>query len=137
MNTEKQAIAGLVQRYIDAFNEADFAACLDCYRLPISFITNRGVSLLREPEEFLSMWRATHAGLRSQGYSHSVLRQAHVRLLDESLALVSVLVARYREDGAEMEVVAGLYTARRGREGWKLITVVSQRAGSLLTFGDE
>lgn len=137
MEPEKQAVTELVQRYIEAFNQADFAACLACYRLPISFITARGVSVLNEPQEFLSMWRATHAELLGRGYSHSVLREAHVRPLDEGLALASVRVIRYGSDGSEMESAAGLYTLRRGREGWKIITVVNQRTDTLLTFGDD
>lgn len=135
MAQDKEDITALVQTYIEAFNRADFEACLQCYRLPFSFITGRGVSVLQHDEEFLTMWRQTHEQLCAAGYSHSVLREVHVRLLDENLALASVLVARYGTDGAEMEISSGLYTLRKGREGWKLLTVVTQRAEEMLRFG--
>ena len=131
---EIQELKDLFDTYIAAFNRGDFKACVACYRVPFTFITSRGVSVLQDEEAFLSMWRANHAQLVDQGWSYSRALRADARLLDENLALVSVMVARHRADGSQDETVAGLYNARKGRDGWKLITATSHRADTYLAL---
>lgn len=130
----KQEIRDLFDAYIAAFNRGDFAACMACYRLPFTFIARRGVSVLHGTEEFLAMWRANHAELVRQGWSHSRVLQAESRPLDDNLALLSVLVARYRHDGAQDQALAGLYTVRKSREGWRFVTVLSHPAETRLAL---
>lgn len=132
---DSQDIRSLVQRYIDVFNAGDFEACAECYRFPLTFITPAGVSVLASREEFLAMWRKTHAALVAQGWARSTLDETHVHLLDANLAFASIQVTRLRGDGSVMEAAGGVYTLRKGREGWKIVANVMQDVGNLLRFG--
>ena len=135
-NAEHQAIRQLVQHYIDVFNAADFEACADCYRFPLTFITAAGVSVLPDKGAFIAMWRQTHAALVAQGWARSTLDETHVRLLDRNLAFGSIKVSRLRGDGSLMETAGSVYTLRKGREGWKIVANVMQDVGNMLRFGD-
>jgi ketosteroid isomerase-like protein len=132
---EASSIGELVRHYIDVFNQADFEACAECYRFPLSFITPAGVAVLSSREEFLAMWRQTHAALVAQGWARSTLDETHVRLLDANLAFGSIKVTRLRGDGSVMETAGGVYTLRKGREGWKIVANVMQDVGNMLRFG--
>ena len=132
---DSQDIRSLVQRYIDVFNAADFEACAECYRFPLSFITPAGVSVLASREEFLAMWHKNHAALVAQGWARSTLDETHVRLLDANLAFGSIKVTRLSGDGSVMETAGGVYTLRKGREGWKIVANVMQDVGNMLRFG--
>ena len=135
MSEDGQLIGALVQHYIDVFNQADFEACAACYRFPLSFVTPAGVAVLANQEEFIAMWRKTLADLVSQGWVRSILDETHVRLLDTHLAFCSIKVTRQRGDGSAMETAGGVYTLRKGREGWRIVANVMQDVGNMLRFG--
>jgi len=136
IDQESSEIKSVVAAYLDAYNRADFDACLACYRLPLTFITARGVAVLNGSEEFLGMWRKTHADMTSEGWARTVLDEIHVRLLDDGLAFASVRVTRLRKDGSPLETSGGVYTLRKGREGWKIVANVMQRVENMLRFDD-
>lgn len=132
---DKRLICDLVRHYIDVFNAADFEACADCYRFPLGFTTQAGVSVLPDQAAFIAMWRQTHAALVAQGWARSTLDETHVRLLDTHLAFCSIKVSRLRGDDSDMETAGGVYTLRKGREGWKIVANVMQDVGNMLRFG--
>ncbi len=55
--------------------------------------------------------------------------------LDANLAFGSIKVTRLRGDGSVMETAGGVYTLRKGREGWKIVANVMQDVGNMLRFG--
>ena len=64
-------------------------------------------------------------GLREQrGYSHSTVSELHVKLLDQTTALVSGVFVRHKTDGSELETIGATYVLRKTEGEWKIAVVV-------------
>jgi hypothetical protein len=70
--------------------------------------------------------------LRARGYSHSTWSEQHVKLLDQSIALVSAVVVRHKMDGSELESIGATYVLRKTEGEWKIAVIIRHPPASVI-----
>lgn len=118
---------GLIERYLDRFNEADFEGALACYFLPFTWFFDPVPFTVATAEQFISAMRTSKAKLVETGLGHTQMTGCGVRLLDRHAALAEVSVSRRRVDGSELEPAGGTYLLLDRGDGWRLASFVEHR----------
>jgi len=131
---DEAAVIQALRGYYDASNERDLQTMVSYYHEPVMFITARGV-----------VTRATHADatqvlaefferLRSESVARSDWADSHIKQLSDTLAVASVVVARYRADGQELERerAGWTYLLHKTGNGWKIAVLAGHPPDTIL-----
>jgi ketosteroid isomerase-like protein len=111
-----------LREYYAASNKRDLQTMLSYYHEPVTFITARGVAIRATRADAAPLLVDFFERLRREGVARSDWADSHVKQLSDTLAVASVVVARYRADGQELERerVAWTYLLYRTGDGWKI-----------------
>ena len=69
--------------------------------------------------------------LRERGYSHSIVSELHVKLLDQ-IALASGVFVRHKTDGSELETIGATYVLRKAEGEWKIAVVMGHPPANVI-----
>jgi len=121
MPDDTTAVTETYTDYVARFQTLDPRAVLPYYHLPCMFVSPRGVAVMTTPVEVEAVFAGIMADLSRRGYGRTALTRLRVRLLDETIALLSATGVRYRTDGEELEGLGATYTLRRVGAGWRIV----------------
>ena len=138
MNSEKELIIQTYKDYVQDFQSLEPKAILPYYHIPSISISDRGVQVMSTPTDIEKTFAGTMGILRQQKYARTDIIEIHVRLMSKGLALVSVDLKRYTEDGEQIggsgKTYPFTYTFRKTEEGWKVVVVMLNDRESILRF---
>jgi ketosteroid isomerase-like protein len=117
---EKTVVDHAFRDYNDAFVRGDLSAIGQHYSAPFVFISSEGVKVLPTMSEIEAFYGGVLRDLRERGYSHSTRSELHVKLLDQTIALVSAVFVRHKTDGSELETIGVTYVVRKTEGEWKI-----------------
>jgi hypothetical protein len=66
------------------------------------------------------------------GYSHSTWSELHVKLLDQTRALVSAVFVRHKMDGSELAIIGATYVLRKTEGEWKIAVIIRHPPASVI-----
>ena len=122
MAEDTQIILDTFQNYAKTFETLNSLAVLHFFHYPAILISPTKVAAINNQLEGLIKLSIVMAELKFRGYDHACTESLSVRQLDDSLAIVSGVVIRYRKDDTELERFGLTYTLRRVEENWRIIT---------------
>jgi hypothetical protein len=131
-NADAGDIDRAVAEYTDAFVKGDLEGVVAHCGTPFVIVSTNGTTVLTTPAEIEARYVGVLWDLRQRGYADSKRKEAHIKLLDKNLALVSAAFVRYREDGSELESVGATYLLRKGDGGWKIVENISHPADRVI-----
>jgi ketosteroid isomerase-like protein len=123
-----------LREYYAASNKRDLQTMLSYYHEPVTFITARWVAIRATRADAAPLLVDFFERLRREGVARSDWADSHVKQLSDTLAVASVVVARYRADGQELERerVAWTYLLYRTGDGWKIAVLAGHPADTVL-----
>ena len=123
-----------LREYYDASNRRDLQAMLSYFHEPVTFITSRGVVTRSTRADAAQILVDFFERLRTEGVARSDWADSHVKRLSDTLAVASVVVARYRVDGQELERerVAWTYLLHKTGDGWKIAVLAGHPPDTVL-----
>jgi ketosteroid isomerase-like protein len=107
--------------YLEAFQTLDPRAVLPYYHVPSVLLSSRGVSVMAAATDVEAVFATMMDGLQARGYAGSKITDQRVKLLSDTIAMVSGRGMRYRSGGQELERLSATYTLRRTDGGWKIV----------------
>lgn len=128
-------IRALFQRYIEAWNAADFACIAnEVYHPPVYVYEAAATSELPTADAIVTLLSGLRAGLDREGFTHSELVEVSHCDLGDGLAFASFHYRRFSSRDPELgkEVLSSAYILRRYPEGWRLAAHVFQSRRSTL-----
>jgi hypothetical protein len=123
MSSEAEQVERTYCAYFTVFQMGDPRAITPYFNTPSVFISAAGtyaLNTVRDAEQFFD--RLIY-GLRTRGYSRSVLEHVQVKLLADDLALVNARAERFTRTGDLLEKISALYTMRKASGTWRIVTV--------------
>jgi uncharacterized NTF2-like protein DUF6841 len=100
--------------------------------VPFVRISSQEVKVLPTMSEIEAFYGGVLRDLRARGYSHSTWSEQHVKLLDQSIALVSAVVVRHKMDGSELESIGATYVLRKTEGEWKIAVIIRHPPASVI-----
>src|SRR6516165_3606196 len=82
---EKTAVDHALRDYSDAFGRGDLSAIGQHCNVPFVVISSQGVKVLPTMSEIEAFYGGLLRDLRERGYSHSIVSELHVKLLDQTI----------------------------------------------------
>ena len=138
MNSEKELIIQTYKDYVQDFQSLEPKAILPYYHIPSISISDRGVQVMSTPTHIEKNFAGTMEILKQQKYARTDIIEIHVKQMSKGLALVSVDLKRYTEDGEQIggpgKTYPFTYTFRKTEEGWKVVVVMLNDRESILRF---
>jgi ketosteroid isomerase-like protein len=119
---EKTAVDHALRDYSDAFGRGDLSAIGQHCNVPFVVISSQAVKVLPTMSEIEAFYGGLLRDLRERGYSHSIVSELHVKLLDQ-IALASGVFVRHKTDGSELETIGATYVLRKAEGEWKIAVV--------------
>ena len=117
---DKIAIEQTFRDYLALFLTGDLKKVTAFYNEPMMLVaTGRAVSRT-EAEPIMAKARDD---FRAGGVAEQVLERMEVKILGESVALISFINRQKGKDGATVNVRAGTYSLRRTDDGWKIAVI--------------
>ena len=134
---DRSAILQALTEYQRGFSghRPEVAQC--SYHERCSFIDEQGVTLLASRAQIEAFLSSIIKKLQARQWSHSEWIEIFIRPMDQDIAIVSTLAARYKTDGSELERVGGTYAFRKTEDGWKIAMTLSHPPERVLRFRDE
>ena len=121
---EKTAVDHALSEENDALGRGDLSAIGQHCNVPFVVISSQGVKVCPTLSEIEAVYGGIQRDLRERGYSHSTVSELHVKLLDQTTALVSGVFVRHKTDGSELETIGATYVLRKTEGEWKIAVVV-------------
>ena len=117
---DKVAVEQTFRDYLAMFLTGDLKKVMAFYNEPMMLVaTGRAVSRA-EAEPIMAKARDD---FRAGGVAEQVLDRLEVKMLGESVALVSFINRQQGRDGTTVNVRAGTYSLRRTNDGWKIAVI--------------
>lgn len=120
MAEEKQLIIQTYKQYFEAFQALDPRAIVSYYHVPCVSISSGGVLVMTTGADVEAMFTRMMERLKRLGYARSELTDLRVTQLSDTIALLGIRGARYKEDGSVLEPLGATYTLRKTEGGWKM-----------------
>jgi ketosteroid isomerase-like protein len=120
---EKTAVDQALSEESDAFGRGDLSAFVQHFDVPFVRISSQGVKVLPTMSEIEAFYGGVLRDLRERGYSHSTRSELHVKLLEQTIALVSAVFVRHKTDGSELETIGVTYVVRKTEGEWKIVVL--------------
>jgi ketosteroid isomerase-like protein len=121
---EKTAVDHALHDYNEAFGRGDLSAIGQHCNVPFVSISPQGVKVVPTMSEIEAGYGGVLRDLRERGYSHSTWSELHIKLLDQTTALASVVAVRHKTDGSELETIGATYVLRKTEGEWKISVVI-------------
>lgn len=131
---EQRAITALFDELAAGFGRLDPDRLRACYRLPCLMITARGVTAIASEQEFAAFFVPMMEGLKARGFARSKALDTHIKLQAETIALASILWARYDASGAEIERLGATYGLWKFDTGWRIVTLTAHAPETVLAL---
>jgi ketosteroid isomerase-like protein len=129
---EKAAVIQMLRDYYAAATKQDLPGTVAYYHEPVTFITSRGVACFRTHDDAAPVLKQLFERFRELGVVRNDWAEAHCKLLGETSAAASVVVARYRADGQEAERVGWTYLMHKTGGEWKIAVLAGHPPDSIL-----
>jgi ketosteroid isomerase-like protein len=129
---EKTAVDHALHDYVDAFVRGDLSAIGQHCNVPFVLISSQGVKVLPTMSEIEAFYAGILRDLKQRGYSHSTWSELHVKLLDQTTALVSAVFVRHKMDGSELETIGATYVLRQTEGEWKIAVIIRHPPASVI-----
>jgi hypothetical protein len=119
-------IRDLLDRYIGWFSEGNASRIArEAYFAPFQAFLPTGVVAIPTPEAIEGALAVAIQALRAAGYARSSRPDPVVSILNDTSAIASGVVTRFRADGTVMESMGTLYLLGKSAAGWRIVSVVA------------
>jgi hypothetical protein len=120
--------------YLDAFaacgrGERDTVSLLAYYGVPLLITTDDGFFALMTTDQVVAAIQPQVDGMRAAAYSHSVIIDSEVTVLNVTSALYRATFSRRRNDGGEIQKLSATYLVTAGSTGHRISVLAVQNAG--------
>ncbi|MBI2801573.1 MAG: DUF4440 domain-containing protein [Gammaproteobacteria bacterium] len=132
MHPEQAAIIAVHHLVAATFSALDLPRFRQCYRLPCQMITSHGVSVATTDAEFEAFFQPLMETLRCNDFGRSELREIHVRVQADNIAIVSTHWVRYRKNGSELEQLGATYTMTKSAGEWRIVSLMAHEPAAML-----
>ena len=135
MSSEAELVEKTYRAYFTVFQMGDPRAITPYFNAPSLFVSAAGtyaLNTVRDAEQFFD--RLIY-GLRTRGYSRSVLSHVQVKMLADDLALVNARAERFTRTGDLLEKICALYTMRKAAGTWRIAAVTMYEPERPLELG--
>ena len=129
---EKDAIHQVIRDYYDAFSR-DPAAAAAFYGEPTMMMGPDKIFTLNmcaDVEAFLSK---VLSDLKRLGYAYSKLADQRIKMLGATTALYSLIAARCKADGTELQRAGFTYILHKNDTGWKIHVLIATDLDKLVS----
>lgn len=123
MSSEAELVERTYRAYFTVFQIGDPRAITPYFHTPSLFISAAGTHALNSVREAEQFFDRMIYGLRTRGYSRSVLDHVQVKMLADDLSLVNARAQRFTRTGDVLEKISVLYTLRKTVGTWRIVTV--------------
>jgi len=120
MTNELELIENTYRAYFTVFQMGNPRAITPYYHIPSVFISPAGTFMLGKLQDAEQFFDRLLFGMRSRGYSRSVLTQVKVKQIADDIALVNSRADCYKSDGNVLEQLTALYTMRKIEGTWRI-----------------
>ena len=132
---ERKAIESFFVEYGRAVGSFDAQRLAPYYDSPLTIVTAARTVVLKDPSEIQGFMNPFWERLKQRGWSGKAESpQINVRRLGSGMALASVLVVRYKADGAELERGGFTYVLRKTGDQWKIAVLVGHDVSGVKTL---
>jgi uncharacterized NTF2-like protein DUF6841 len=135
MGTMEAAIIEMYTAYGQAIESTlDPKAVVPYFQYPCFYLTPQAAIAMATPADVEALYATAIADLKARHYARSEVREANVKQLSESLAVLSDFVVHYDTEGKELRRVGSTCTLRQTEGKWKFAIVVSHDPDTILRF---
>jgi ketosteroid isomerase-like protein len=136
MNNEIKKIIQTYQDYVQAYQSLNPKAILPFYHTPLISISSRDVRVSSTPAEIEDGIARGMEIFRENKYARTDITEIYAKQMGKRLALVSVNLARYTSEGAQIggagKTYPYLYTLRKTDDIWKIVSIMAQDYAEIL-----
>jgi uncharacterized NTF2-like protein DUF6841 len=110
--------------YLAAFHTHRAHAVLPYLHVPLITVASGEVIVISTTEDIESMYAGILEALAGVNYSHTVMASQDVIVLDDTMALMTVVGTRYDRGGQPLERIAAVYTLVRRDDTWRITVMM-------------
>jgi hypothetical protein len=122
MNDVRAEVNAVLDAYVTAFNDGDYARTESFCNFPTMFIYEDRVDHWTDAAEARRMIDLLLVDLKDRNFGRSVYRDRTIIPLSPKLALASFRCNRVDQDDNVLDDFAATYTLRKADDGWKIVT---------------
>ncbi len=117
--------AEVLDAYVKAFESQNVDSVIAYYRLPCTFITPTGVTLVTEPDAARRVAAALIEHARSQQYRRTALIGCETQMLGAGLAWLRGVFVRFNADDVEISRFGFGYIMQADDTGWRIVVAIA------------
>ena len=120
-----------VQGYYDAYSK-DSKVAASFYGEPVTIVSSNTIRVIPTQEGMEDYLVKSLANLKPLGYAYSGIGEYHIKYLNPTTALFSVMAMRYKADGTEQMRAGYTYLVRKDKGDWKIFANIATDNDKLL-----
>jgi ketosteroid isomerase-like protein len=129
--SDQETIQAVLNGYYDAFGR-DSAVSASFFCEPALVVFPNQLVRLDSRADVESFYEKYVASLKPSGLSHSRLGEHHIKLLNSTTALCSVVSIRVKVDGTEIERSGFTYLLHKTDAAWKIYELIGTDLDKLI-----
>ena len=122
MSNEKKDILDALDKYNNAFGEADYSQIVNFFDYPASFNLKNKTITAHTKFKLKLIYKKLRGDLPDY-YSHSMWDKINIQLTDNNIAIVNANFSRYKEDGTKFYSGSAQYYLRFKDNMWKIFSL--------------
>ena len=124
---ERQDIVNVLNKYNEAFGEADYSKIVNYFDYPTFFNLEDKTILASNRFKLKLIYKKIRGDLPDY-YSYSKWEKIDIQLIDDSIVIVNADFSRYKDDGTIYDSGAAQYHMRLTNNEWKIFSLTPYTA---------
>jgi len=134
MSNQNEELTLYFNNYMRDLNENGLRGITSYYNEPSMVISPTGVTVLKSNKEVVDLFQPMLDEFDKQDYDRMEVVELNTKVLNDTTAIVSNKVIRYKKDGSEFNRASGTYILHKNSQGWKIASLLMMDADSVIHF---